>query len=96
MVAVTASEFMRIKYPDNKLPPSTSKQLMQAATRLKGRAVVVEGGGGGGGSGGAAAGGGLSIVMILNPLTRSTQRISQVMPRSRSQPPGGGTRKGYF
>ena len=67
---------MRIKYPDNKLPPSTSKQLMQAATRLKGKAVVVEGGSGGGA---AAAGGGLSIVMILNPLTRSTQRISQVI-----------------
>ena len=77
MVAVTASEFMRIKYPDNKLPPSTSKQLMQAATRLKGKAVVVEGSSGGGGA--AAAGGGLSIVMILNPLTRSTQRISQVI-----------------
>jgi hypothetical protein len=90
---VAASEFKHAdprSGPDSKqLPPSVSKQLLAAVGRLKGKAVVVEGGGAAaaaaaatdgkdGGDKGRGGGGGLGIVLILNPLTRAAQRISQV------------------
>ena len=80
VVAVAASEFMVAAAAGAKggggggsggqaMGAGTSKSLAGAAGKLRGKAVVIEGGG---------EGGGPHLVLILNPLTRPAQRISQV------------------
>ncbi|GAX78494.1 hypothetical protein CEUSTIGMA_g5933.t1 [Chlamydomonas eustigma] len=82
IVAVTASEFLSGNNGDNKISPGASKQLMQVTGRLKGKAVELSSSSYNEETGETTQDEGGSsphITVILNPLTRSAQRISQVL-----------------
>jgi len=73
VAAAAAAELSATVYPKDRLPAGVSKQLAQVIGQLKGQSVRVRGDGGKGGDTG------IDIAVILNPLSRAAQQLSQVL-----------------